>query len=111
MILYSLGLFIICRHQTRFTTERKFSRLANGFQLLALGNSSRPAEVNSFVRHDIGGMAIVWALMKGDEIPEFTCHGHLRTAIMLPASIANQFVRSVIMFEPSTFEQVSPRTM
>ncbi|KAK2122119.1 hypothetical protein NOF04DRAFT_1197408, partial [Fusarium oxysporum II5] len=67
-----------------------------------------------FARHNIGRMAIIWALMTGDKTPQFACYGRLRTAILLPVGIVNQSStrrRSAIISEPSTLMQVSPRPM
>ncbi|EXA39358.1 hypothetical protein FOVG_10940 [Fusarium oxysporum f. sp. pisi HDV247] len=91
----------------------RFSRHADEVQLLAVDNQSEAGGGRFVVSYDAGQTAIVWDLMTGDEISRFACYDHLTVAAwMKNGNVAFGNTKgSIIMFEPSTSEHVSSRTI
>ncbi|KAF4966759.1 hypothetical protein FZEAL_10615 [Fusarium zealandicum] len=113
MFLYAQGSSIVCCHHDTLTIERRFSRHADDIQLLAVDNQSATGAGRLVVSYDAGQTAIVWDLMTGDEIARFASYEHLTTAAwMRNGNVAFGNTKgSIIMFEPSTSEHVSARTI
>ncbi|KAF4970488.1 hypothetical protein FSARC_2507 [Fusarium sarcochroum] len=113
MFLYAQGSSIVCCHHDTLTIERRFSRHADEVQLLAVDNQSDAGGGRLVVSYDAGQTAIVWDLMTGDEIARFASYEHLTVAAwMKNGNVAFGNTKgSVIMFEPSTSEHVSSRTI
>ncbi|KAF4465964.1 hypothetical protein FALBO_7180, partial [Fusarium albosuccineum] len=113
MFLYAQGSSIVCCHHDTLTIERRFSRHADEVQLLAVDNQSEMGAGRLVVSYDAGQTAIVWDLMTGDEIARFASYEHLTVAAwMKNGNVAFGNAKgSVIMFEPSTSEHVSSRTI
>ncbi|KAM0208873.1 hypothetical protein ACHAQI_006818 [Fusarium lateritium] len=113
MFLYAQGSSIVCCHHDTLTIERRFSRHADEVQLLAVDNQSDAGGGRFVVSYDAGQTAIVWDLMTGDEISRFACYEHLTVAAwMKNGNVAFGNTKgSIIMFEPSTSEHVSSRTI
>ncbi|KAF5022615.1 hypothetical protein F66182_5330 [Fusarium sp. NRRL 66182] len=113
MFLYAQGSSIVCCHHDTLTIERRFSRHADEVQLLAVDNQSDVGGGRLVVSYDAGQTAIVWDLMTGDEISRFASYEHLTVAAwMKNGNVAfGNTNGSIIMFEPSTSEHVSARTI
>ncbi|EXK93087.1 hypothetical protein FOQG_05298 [Fusarium oxysporum f. sp. raphani 54005] len=113
MFLYAQGSSVVCCHHDTLTIERRFSRHADEVQLLAVDNQSEAGGGRFVVSYDAGQTAIVWDLMTGDEISRFACYDHLTVAAwMKNGNVAFGNTKgSIIMFEPSTSEHVSSRTI
>ncbi|KAI8672207.1 hypothetical protein NCS56_00683300 [Fusarium sp. Ph1] len=113
MFLYAQGSSIVCCHHDTLTIERRFSRHADDVQLLAVDNHSEAGAGRFVVSYDVGQTAIVWDLMTGDEISRFASYEHLTVAAwMKNGNVAFGNTKgSIIMFEPSTSEHVSARTI
>ncbi|KAL7755468.1 hypothetical protein ACKLNR_014566 [Fusarium oxysporum f. sp. zingiberi] len=113
MFLYAQGSSVVCCHHDTLTIERRFSRHADEVQLLAVDNQSEAGVGRFVVSYDAGQTAIVWDLMTGDEISRFACYDHLTVAAwMKNGNVAFGNTKgSIIIFEPSTSEHVSSRTI
>jgi hypothetical protein len=113
MFLYAQGSSVVCCHHDTLTIERRFSRHADEVQLLAVDNQSESGGGRLVVSYDAGQTAIVWDLMTGDEIARFASYEHLTVAAwMKNGNVAFGNTKgSIIMFEPSTSEHVSSRTI
>ncbi|CAG1973122.1 unnamed protein product [Fusarium graminearum] len=113
MFLYAQGSSVVCCHHDTLTIERRFSRHADEVQLLAVDNQSESGGGRLVVSYDAGQTAIVWDLMTGDEIARFASYEHLTVAAwMKNGNVAFGNTKgSIIMFEPSTSEHVSARTI
>ncbi|KAG7408957.1 hypothetical protein Forpi1262_v017942 [Fusarium oxysporum f. sp. raphani] len=113
MFLYAQGSSVVCCHHDTLTIERRFSRHADEVQLLVVDNQSEAGGGRFVVSYDAGQTAIVWDLMTGDEISRFACYDHLTVAAwMKNGNVAFGNTKgSIIMFEPSTSEHVSSRTI
>ncbi|PCD22211.1 hypothetical protein AU210_016003 [Fusarium oxysporum f. sp. radicis-cucumerinum] len=113
MFLYAQGSSVVCCHHDTLTIERRFSGHADEVQLLAVDNQSEAGGGRFVVSYDAGQTAIVWDLMTGDEISRFACYDHLTVAAwMKNGNVAFGNTKgSIIMFEPSTSQHVSSRTI
>ncbi|KAG4267451.1 hypothetical protein FPRO04_12889 [Fusarium proliferatum] len=113
MFLYAQGSSVVCCHHDTLTIERRFSRHAAEVQLLVVDNQSEAGGGRFVVSYDAGQTAIVWDLMTGNEVSRFACYDHLTVAAwMKNGNVAFGNTKgSIIMFEPSTSEHVSSRTI
>ncbi|KAL6412747.1 hypothetical protein AUP68_03953 [Ilyonectria robusta] len=113
MFLYAQGSSIVCSHHDTLTIERRFSRHADEVQLLAVDNHSELGGGRFVVSYDSGQTAIVWDLMTGDEVSRFASYEHLTCAAwMRNGNVAfGNTQGSVILFEPTTSEHISSRTL
>ncbi|KAF7538312.1 hypothetical protein G7Z17_g12673 [Cylindrodendrum hubeiense] len=113
MFLYAQGSSIVCSHHDTLTIERRFSRHADEVQLLAVDNQSEIGGGRFVVSYDSGQTAIVWDLMTGDEVARFASYEHLTCAAwMRNGNVAfGNTQGSVILFEPTTSEHISSRTL
>ncbi|CZR49743.1 uncharacterized protein FPRO_14780 [Fusarium proliferatum ET1] len=113
MFLYAQDSSIVCCHHDTLTIERKFSQHADEVQLLAVDNQSEAGGGRFVVSYDAGKTAIMWDLMTGDEISRLAFYDHLTVAAwMKNGNVAFGNAKgNIIMFEPSTSEHVSSRTI
>ncbi|PNY26410.1 Uncharacterized protein TCAP_03658 [Tolypocladium capitatum] len=113
MFLYAQGPSIVCCHHDTLTIERRFSRHAKDVQLLAVDNQSELGGGRLVVSYDAGQEAIVWDLMTGDEVARFASYEHLTVAAwMRNGNVAfGNTQGSIILFEPTTSEHISSRTI
>ncbi|TVY73761.1 hypothetical protein Focb16_v005978 [Fusarium oxysporum f. sp. cubense] len=113
MFLYAQGSSVVCCHHDTLTIERRFSRHADEVQLLVVDNQSEAGGGRFVVSYDAGQTAIVWDLMTGNEVSRFACYDHLTVAAwMKNGNVAFGNTKgSIIMFEPSTSQHVSSRTI
>jgi hypothetical protein len=113
MFLYAQGSSVVCSHHDSLTIERRFSRHSDEIQLLAVDNQSEIGGGRFVVSYDSGQTAIVWDLMTGDEVARFASFDSLTVAAwMRNGNVAfGNTQGSIILFEPTTSEHISFRTI
>ena len=129
MFLYAQGNSVVCAHHDTLTIERRFSRHTEEIQLLAVDTVSERGAGRLVVSYDAGQTAIVWDCMTGDEIARFASYENLTVAAwMRNGNVAFGTIQSmlkfcvmlislgnsqgnVILFEPTTSEHISARTI
>ncbi|KAB5586101.1 hypothetical protein GE09DRAFT_1235129, partial [Coniochaeta sp. 2T2.1] len=113
MLLYAQGNSIVCAHHDTLTIERRFSSHAEEVQILAVDTSSDLGKGRLVVSYDASQTAIVWDLMTGEEVARFVSYEHLTCAAwMRSGNVAfGNSQGSVILFEPTTSEHISARTL
>jgi WD40 repeat protein len=113
MFLYAQGASVVCCHHDTLTIERRFAKHSDDVQLLAVDNQSEKGGGRLVVSYDAGQTAIVWDLMTGDEISRFASFEDLTVASwMRSGNVAfGNTQGNIIMFEPTTSEHISTRTI
>lgn len=133
MFLYAQGSSIICCHHDTLAIERTFTMHSEDIQLLAVDNQSETGGGRLVVSYDASKTAIVWDLMTGDEIARFASFQMLTAATWMsngnvafgkswsqsgnkPSATSDHRVignshGNIILFEPSTSEHISSRTL
>ncbi|KAF6827971.1 WD g-beta repeat protein [Colletotrichum plurivorum] len=113
MFLYAQGCSVVCCHHDTLTIERRFSRHSDEVRLLAVDTQSEVGAGRLVVSYDAGQTAIVWDLMTGDEVARFASYEHLTTAAwMRNGNVAfGNTQGNIILFEPTTSEHISSRTI
>ncbi|APA15485.1 hypothetical protein SS1G_13420 [Sclerotinia sclerotiorum 1980 UF-70] len=113
MFLYVQGNTVVCAHHDTLKIERRFARHTEEIQLLAVDNISERGAGRLVVSYDAGQTAIVWDCMTGDEIARFASYENLTVAAwMRNGNVAfGNAQGNVILFEPTTSEHISSRTL
>ncbi|KAI1780952.1 hypothetical protein F4818DRAFT_21691 [Hypoxylon cercidicola] len=113
MLLYGQGNSVVVSHHDSLTIERRFSRHSAEIQLLAVDTQSDIGAGRLVVSYDAEMTAIVWDLMTGDEVARFASYENLTCAAwMRNGNVAFGNVQgNVILFEPTTSEHISARTI
>lgn len=113
MFLYAQGNSVVCAHHDTLTIERRFSRHTEEIQLLAVDTVSERGAGRLVVSYDVGQTAIVWDCMTGDELARFASYENLTVAAwMRNGNVAfGNAQGNVILFEPTTSEHISARTI
>ncbi|KAK0706447.1 hypothetical protein B0T26DRAFT_454730 [Lasiosphaeria miniovina] len=113
MFLYAQGSSVVCSHHDTLTIERRFARHSEEVQLLAVDNQSDVGAGRLVVSYDAGQTAIVWDLVTGDEVARFASYENLTCAAwMRNGNVAfGNTQGGVILFEPTTSEHISARTI
>ncbi|KAM7190508.1 hypothetical protein V8F33_009407 [Rhypophila sp. PSN 637] len=113
MFLYAQGNSVVCSHHDTLTIERRFARHSEEVQILAVDNASEMGAGRLVVSYDAGMTAIVWDLFTGDEVARFASYENLTCAAwMRNGNVAfGNSQGNVIMFEPTTSEHISARTI
>ncbi|KAI9645092.1 hypothetical protein NHQ30_005826 [Ciborinia camelliae] len=113
MFLYVQGNSVVCAHHDTLKIERRFARHTEEIQLLAVDNISERGAGRLVVSYDAGQTAIVWDCMTGDEIARFASYENLTVAAwMRNGNVAfGNAQGNVILFEPTTSEHISARTL
>ncbi|EAQ86613.1 hypothetical protein CHGG_07866 [Chaetomium globosum CBS 148.51] len=113
MFLYAQGTSVVCCHYDTLAIERRFARHAEEVQLLAVDNHSDIGAGRLVVSYDVGQTAIVWDLLTGDEVARFASYENLTCASwMRNGNVAfGNSQGNVILFEPTTSEHLSARTI
>ncbi|KAK3946098.1 hypothetical protein QBC46DRAFT_414819 [Diplogelasinospora grovesii] len=113
MFLYAQGSSVVCSHHDTLTIERRFARHSEEVQILAVDNQSELGAGRLVVSYDAGQTAIVWDLLTGEEVARFASYENLTCAAwMRNGNVAFGNVQgSVILFEPTTSEHISARTI
>ncbi|OBT60821.1 hypothetical protein VE03_09797 [Pseudogymnoascus sp. 23342-1-I1] len=113
MFLYAQGNTVVCAHHDTLTIERRFSRHKEEVLILVVDNVSERGAGRLVLSYDAGQTAIVWDLMTGDEVARFASYNSLSVAAwMRNGNVAfGNAQGNVILFEPSTSEHISARTI
>ncbi|KAH8677300.1 hypothetical protein BX600DRAFT_121791 [Xylariales sp. PMI_506] len=113
MLLYGQGNSVVVAHHDSLTIERRFSRHSAEVQLLAVDTQSDIGAGRLVVSYDVDMTAIVWDLMTGDEVARFSSYENLTCAAwMRNGNVAfGNSQGNVILFEPTTSEHISARTI
>ncbi|KAI9807036.1 MAG: hypothetical protein M1825_005753 [Sarcosagium campestre] len=131
MFLYAQGTSIVCLHHDTLALDRRFQRHTEDIVFIAVDTASERGAGRLVVSYDVGQTAIVWDIFTGDEIARFASYEHIRVAswmrngnIAFGGSILifcqQEFVTkdtignsqgNVILFEPSTSEHISAKTI
>ncbi|KAI9774338.1 MAG: hypothetical protein M1840_004232 [Geoglossum simile] len=111
--LYAHGSSILCLQRDTLAVERRFQRHTEEVQLISVDNLSERGTGRLVVSYDAGQSAIVWDIPTGDEIARFVSYEHIRVAAwMRNGNVAfGNAQGNVILFEPSTSEHISARTI
>ncbi|EKD15242.1 WD g-beta repeat protein [Drepanopeziza brunnea f. sp. 'multigermtubi' MB_m1] len=113
MFLYAQGSAVVCAHHDTLKIERLFSRHTEEISLLAVDTVSERGAGRLVVSYDVGQTAIVWDCMTGDELARFASYENLTVAAwMRNGNVAfGNSQGNVILFEPTTSEHLSARTI
>ncbi|KAL9584387.1 MAG: hypothetical protein Q9203_004680 [Teloschistes exilis] len=113
IFLYAQGSSIICLHHDTLAIERRFDLHKERILFLSVDNVSERGAGRLVVSYDAGQTAIVWDLFTGDEIARFASYEPIRVAAwMKNGNVAfGNSQGNVILFEPSTSEHISARTI
>ncbi|KAL8737208.1 MAG: hypothetical protein Q9181_001892 [Wetmoreana brouardii] len=113
IFLYAQDSSIICLHHDTLAIDRRFELHQERIQLLSVDNVSERGAGRLVVSYDAGQTAIVWDLFTGDEIARFASYEPIRVAAwMKNGNVAfGNSQGNVILFEPSTSEHISARTI
>lgn len=104
---------MVVAHHDSLTIERRFSRHSSEVQLLAVDTQSDVGAGRLVVSYDAEMTAIVWDLMTGDEVARFASYETLTCAAwMRNGNVAfGNTQGNIILFEPTTSEHISARTI
>lgn len=113
LTIISEGNSVVVAHHDSLTIERRFSRHSSEVQLLAVDTQSDVGAGRLVVSYDAEMTAIVWDLMTGDEVARFASYETLTCAAwMRNGNVAfGNTQGNVILFEPTTSEHISARTI
>ena len=113
LFLYAQGTSILCLHHDTLALERRFEKHVDNIQLICVDNVSERGAGRLVVSYDVGQTAIVWDLFSGQEIARFASFEHITVAAwMRNGNVAfGNSKGEVILFEPSTSEHISARTI
>ncbi|KAL9096854.1 MAG: hypothetical protein Q9165_000818 [Trypethelium subeluteriae] len=111
--LYAQRNVILCLHHDTLAVERRFDKHREDVVWIAVDNVSEGGAGRHVVSYDVGQTAIVWDLYTGDEIARFAAYEQIKVAAwMRNGNIAFGNVQgNVILFEPTTSEHLSARTI
>ncbi|THW42302.1 hypothetical protein D6D22_04987 [Aureobasidium pullulans] len=111
--LYAQRNIILCLHHDTLAIERRFDRHQEDVLWIHADTVSERGAGSLAVSYDTGHTAIVWDISTGDEIARFAAYEHIRVAAwMKNGNIAfGNAQGNVILFEPSTSEHISARTI
>lgn len=113
LFLYAQATLVICLHHDTLAVERRFERHIDNVQLICVDNVSERGAGRLVVSYDVGQTAIVWDLFSGQEIARFASFEQITVAAwMRNGNVAfGNGKGEVILFEPSTSEHISARTI
>ncbi|GIC89090.1 WD40 repeat domain-containing protein [Aspergillus udagawae] len=113
LFLYAQGSVINCLHHDTLALERRFDHHKADISFISVDNVSERGSGRLVASYDTGQTTIVWDLFTGAELARFAAFDHLRVAAwMRNGNVAfGNGKGDVILFEPSTSEHVSTRTI
>ncbi|OQE44144.1 hypothetical protein PENCOP_c002G04078 [Penicillium coprophilum] len=113
LFLYAQGSTVLCLHHDTLAIERRFQSHQANIEFISVDNVSERGAGRLVVSYDVGQTAIVWDIFTGTEIARFASFDHLRIASwMRNGNVAfGNGKGEVILFEPSTSEHMSARTI
>ncbi|KAF2120698.1 hypothetical protein BDV96DRAFT_609837 [Lophiotrema nucula] len=112
-LLYAQRNVILCLHHDTLAIERRFTRHREDVSWISVDNVSERGAGRMVVSYDAGSTAIVWDLLTGDEVARFASYEQIRVASwMRNGNVAfGNAQGNIILFEPSTSEHLSARTI
>jgi hypothetical protein len=130
LFLFCQGSNVLCLHHDTLAIERRFEKHSKDIRLISADNVSETGAGRLVVTYDVGRTAIIWDLFTGEQLARFVSYESLRVAHwMRNGNIAfGEFDRGrallacadvikgndkgeVILFEPSTSDHISARTI
>ena len=127
--LYAQGSSILCLHHDTLAIEKRFEKHKSHVTLISVDTVSEWGAGRLVVSYDTTQVAIVWDLFTGDEIARFESYQRIKVAAWMKngnvafgesdgqyspsgcSQAAGNVQGNVILFEPSTSEHVSARTI
>ncbi|EEP79850.1 predicted protein [Uncinocarpus reesii 1704] len=111
--LFAQGSTILSLHHDTLALDRKFEAHSDNILFIAVDNVSETGAGRLVVSYDASQTAIIWDLFTGQEIARFASFEMLRVAAwMRNGNIALGGEKgTIILFEPSTSEHISARTI
>ncbi|KAF1975084.1 hypothetical protein BU23DRAFT_567059 [Bimuria novae-zelandiae CBS 107.79] len=112
-LLYAQRNVILCLHHDTLAVERRFTRHREDVSWISADTVSERGAGRLVVSYDAGSTAIVWDLLTGDEVARFASYDQIRVASwMRNGNVAfGNAQGNIILFEPSTSEHISSRTI
>ncbi|KAF2636978.1 hypothetical protein P280DRAFT_521494 [Massarina eburnea CBS 473.64] len=112
-LLYAQRNVILCLHHDTLAVERRFTRHREDVSWISADTVSERGAGRLVVSYDAGSTAIVWDLLTGDEVARFASYDQIRVASwMRNGNVAfGNAQGNIILFEPSTSEHISARTI
>jgi WD40 repeat protein len=131
-LLIAQGNEILCLHHDTLALERRFTRHREDISWIHADTVSERGGGRLVVSYDAGSTAIVWDLFTGDEVARFASYEQIRVAAwmrngnvafgefrdgVVATAALNANTRkgnaqgNIILFEPSTSEHLSARTI
>ncbi|KAE8419719.1 hypothetical protein BDV36DRAFT_131051 [Aspergillus pseudocaelatus] len=113
LFLYAESSAIVCLHHDTLAVERRFESHTDDIGFISVDNVSERGAGRLVVSYDVSQTAIVWDLFTGSVIARFASFDQLKVAAwMRNGNVAFGNVKGdVILFEPSTSEHISCRTI
>ncbi|KAH0349359.1 hypothetical protein KCU81_g2980, partial [Aureobasidium melanogenum] len=111
--LYAQRNIILCLHHDTLAIERRFDRHQEDILWICADTVSERGAGRLAVSYDTGHTAIVWDISTGDEIARFAAYEQIKVAAwMKNGNIAfGNAQGNIILFEPSSSEHISARTI
>ncbi|KAE8356790.1 hypothetical protein BDV28DRAFT_65532 [Aspergillus coremiiformis] len=113
LFLYAEGSVIVCLHHDTLAVERRFENHTDEIGFISVDNVSERGAGRLVVSYDASQTAIVWDLFTGSVIARFASFEQLKVAAWMRngnVTFGNE-KGDVILFEPSTSEHISCRTI
>ncbi|GAB7355949.1 hypothetical protein MBLNU459_g6583t1 [Dothideomycetes sp. NU459] len=112
-LLYAQRNVILCLHHDTLAIERRFDLHKEDILWISADTVSERGAGRLAVSYDTGNTAIVWDISTGREVATFTAYEPIRVAAwMRNGNIAfGNSQGNVVLFEPSTSEHISARTI
>ncbi|KAE8375689.1 hypothetical protein BDV26DRAFT_9123 [Aspergillus bertholletiae] len=113
LFLFAEGSVIVCLHHDTLAVERRFESHTDEIGFISVDNVSERGAGRLVVSYDVSQTAIVWDLFTGSVIARFASFDQLKVAAwMRNGNVAFGNIKGdVILFEPSTSEHISCRTI
>ena len=112
-LLYAQRNLILVLHHDTLAIERRFNLHREDVLWIQVDNASERGSGRLAVSYDQGNTAIVWDILTGGEVARFSSYENIRSAaVMRNGNIAlGNDQGNIILFEPSTSEHISARTI
>ncbi|KIW44033.1 uncharacterized protein PV06_05075 [Exophiala oligosperma] len=113
LLLIAQGPVVLCLHHDTLALERRFEKHTKDIHFISADNVSETGAGRLVVTYDVGQTAIVWDLFTGEQYSRFVSYEPLKVAHwMRNGNIAFGNAKGeVILFEPSTSDHISARTI
>ncbi|RAK95049.1 WD40 repeat domain-containing protein [Aspergillus ibericus CBS 121593] len=113
LFLYAQGSVIVCLHHDTLALERRFENHQDDIRFIYVDNVSERGAGRLVVSYDASQTAIVWDLFTGSVLARFASFEQLKVAAWMRNGnvVFGNEKGDVIIFEPSTSEHISCRTI